>query len=431
MRVNVYTQGCKVNLCESQAICQAFTARGHSAGLGNAHPDPDLFVLNTCAVTLESEKKCRKSFNALKRKYPGAASAVCGCMTQTGGGKGIAADILIGSKNKLALVDYICDNADFPVRSISDFDGTETFENIAVCGYETKTRAFLKIEDGCDRHCSYCIIPRARGRVRSLSPDAVLKGAETLVKAGHREIVLTGINLAAYGSDIGFSLLDALKAAGQSGVERLRLSSLETDLISDEFLDFAASMPSFCPHFHLSLQSGSDSVLSRMNRRYSKNDYLLLVEKIRKRFDSPAITTDIMVGFPGESDAEFQESLDFVEKTGFSQLHVFTYSPRPGTKAAAMPQLDPAIKKERSRQMLEAGARLTTCYLESMAGKTADVLFEAEKNGLSCGLTRNYITVYLPAAKTGRASPGEIKNVVIGELYKDGCTGRYITEEKV
>lgn len=396
MKINVYTLGCKVNQCESQALCDLLNSRGHTAVMAEDGITPDACIVNTCAVTSESEMKGRKLLSKVRRQFPGAITVLCGCMPQVADISAFNADIIVGSKNRSAIPELLerYRREGTRIEAVSRYLPVENFESISEGGaYESRTRGFLKIEDGCDRFCSYCIIPAARGPVRSMRLDEIEKQAAMLTAAGHREIVLTGINLAAFGQDTGFTLGDAVTAAARSGADRIRLGSVEADLLDDRFLDTLAACPAFCPQFHLSLQSGSDGVLKRMNRRYDTRQYYELTEKINRIFDNPSLTTDVMVGFPAESDEELNESLAFVEKVGFARLHVFTYSLRPSTLAATMPQVSPAVKKERAEKMSALGAELAKRFAASQVGKLTQVLFETRRGKTYQGWSANYISV--------------------------------------
>lgn len=422
MKFCCFTLGCKVNQCESQAVSDLLCARGHVAVEPQRAGEADLLIVNSCAVTAESEAKCRRLVNSLRKKHPDAVLALTGCMAQVAKDTArLHADIIIGTKERARLPDlveqFLRDRRQ--LTAVLPYGSCEAIESLPVSGYEHKTRGFLKIEDGCENFCSYCIIPHARGPVRSLPPEEIRRQAAELVAAGHSEIVLTGINLAAYGRGTSADLADAVRIAADCGARRVRLGSVEADLLSDDFLTRLASVPQFCPQFHLSLQSGSDAVLARMNRHYTAAQYLELTKRIRAGFDNPSFTTDIMVGFPEESEAEFLESCAFVQQVGFGRLHVFSYSPRPGTPAADRPQVAPAVKKQRAEHMAELGRKLAADFAASQAGTQAEVLFETFENGCWCGYSKNYTPV---RARSDSDLHGRILTVPLLSADGEICT---------
>ncbi|MBQ3140706.1 MAG: tRNA (N(6)-L-threonylcarbamoyladenosine(37)-C(2))-methylthiotransferase MtaB [Clostridia bacterium] len=421
MKFCCYTLGCKVNQCESQAVEGLLTARGHVCVGEKQADEAQLLIVNTCAVTAESEAKCRRLVNSLRRRHPDAVIAVTGCMTQVSRDpSALSADIIIGTKQRARLPELaerfvqqrqrICE--------VLPYEKDEPIEALPVVGYRQKTRGFLKIEDGCENFCSYCIIPYARGPERSLPLEEVRRQAAVLVKAGHSEIVLTGINLAAYGRKLGCDLADAVRVTAEAGAKRVRLGSIEADLLSDAFLNKLAAVEQFCPQFHLSLQSGSDGVLKRMDRHYTAEQYYQLTRRILERFKDASFTTDIMVGFPGETEEEFAQSVAFVQKVGFGRLHVFSYSPRPGTPAAAMSQVPPDVKKRRAAEMAAVGERLAAEFARSQVGSEAEVLFETAENGFYCGYTRNYTPVRMRSENDPRH---QIHIVRLTESEADTC----------
>ncbi len=422
MKIKTYTLGCKVNQCESQAIAELFAVRGDTVLAPDSPEIPDVCIVNSCAVTAESEHKGRQLLHRLRREYPEAVLAVCGCMAQVSEkADSLCADVVVGTRGRAEiprLVDaYIQDRQ--KLCRVGALEPQPTFEPLLPRSFETKTRAFLKIEDGCDRWCSYCIIPRARGGVRSMPPEMLQKEASLLAQS-HSEIVLTGINLAAYGEDLGVTLADAADAAARAGAKRIRLGSVEADRLDETLLRRLAALPAFCPQFHLSLQSGSDAVLQRMHRRYDAAEYREMTRMIRALFDNPSLTTDVMVGFPQESEAEFEESLAFVREIGFSRLHVFVYSVRPQTLAATLPQVAPAIKKQRAGRMAAAGCELAEAFARSQVGTEAEVLFETGRDGLYTGWTRNYLSV---TAASGDDLRHCIRRVRISAAHRECCTG--------
>lgn len=401
----IYTLGCKVNRFESEAIAELLCASGnYMLAEESSHFAAEIAIINSCAVTGESEKKARKLIRRIKRENPEAVILLCGCVPQASPETAaeMGADLILGNKNRrqcvVMLDDYFSGETNKTHSAVEPHTAGEAFEILAPQTYRELTRANLKIQDGCNRFCAYCIIPYARGPIRSMPLDEVYKQACALTENGHREIVLTGINLGLYGTDIGTSLAEAVETVSKAGAERIRLGSLEVDLLDEALLTRLAAVKGFCPHFHASLQSGSDTVLARMNRRYNTAEYLHIMENIRRIFDNPSITTDMIVGFPGETETEFRESVDFCAKAGFFRVHVFPYSVRKGTKAAAMPEQVPeTIKKQRAAVLAEEAERLHLAFCKNQIGKEHRVLVETAENGFACGHTENYLYVKVPA----------------------------------
>ncbi len=397
MKIAFYTLGCKVNQYETQVLREEFEKRGHTAV--DCDGDFDLIVINSCSVTAESDRKTRQQVNHFKKTNPRCITLLTGCMVQASEKteEKPQADIVVGNTDLKAVVDLA--ERFFETKevqySIYPHTREEVFNTPLITDFAERTRAYIKIEDGCERYCSYCIIPYARGFVRSKPLEEIKKEALDLSKKGFKEIVLVGINLSAYGKGSDTSLCDAVDAVCQvEGISRVRLGSLEPDHISDEMLSRFKAQDKFCPQFHLSLQSGSDGVLKRMNRHYNSAFYEDLVVRIRKSFPSAAISTDIMVGFPNESDIEFEESLSFAEKIGFAKTHVFAYSRRKGTLADKMEgQITKALKQERSRRMSQIAVKNEEGFAKSLIGTTQGVLFETFEEGASFGYTENYVRV--------------------------------------
>ncbi len=420
MRVAFFTLGCKVNQYETEAMREAFSAVGHTVVAEDA--PFDAIVINSCTVTAESDRKTRQQLNRFRRENPQAAVVLTGCMAQAfaeESGALSAADVVAGNTNInriVELTEAFLEDGERRVEVLPHLRN-ERFNTPSVSGFVERTRAYMKIEDGCDRYCSYCIIPKARGFVRSKPLEEIKKEAETLAEKGFVEAVLVGINLSAYGKNENINLCDAVDAVcSVKGIKRVRLGSLEPDHISDQMLERFKKQEKFCPQFHLSLQSGCDETLKRMNRHYDTAFYYDLVERIRKIFPDAAITTDIMVGFAGETDEQFKESVAFLEKICFAKTHVFAYSRRKGTVAYNMPnQVTKAQKTERSRVMLAAAARCEEEFLNSYIGKTVSVLFETSEDGFAQGYTPNYIRVSAKA----EGIEGSIKTVKI-ENVNDG-----------
>lgn len=425
MKVQFYTLGCKVNQYESEAMGELFEKRGYTV-VGEDEP-ADIVIINSCTVTAESNRKTRQTVRKARRKNSQAVIVLTGCMAQAfpdEAAKIVEADIVVGNKNEDKIPD-LCERFIAERKAMHIFEEHETGEKITdftVTGFSEHTRSYIKIEDGCNRFCSYCIIPYARGRVRSKSVWAIAAEAEGLSRSGYKEIVLVGINLSAYGQDTGAGLCDAvLAAAAPEGIERVRLGSLECDQISDDALLKLSECKEFCPQFHLSLQSGCDRTLREMNRKYDTAFYRDLVERIRRIFPDASITTDIMVGFPGESDEDFKESCDFVRETGFARSHVFIYSEREGTPAARRHDaVDKSVRAERAHIMGDICRQCERDFLKAQCGKTEKVLFETESDGYWEGYTGNYTRVKV---KSAGDLEGKILPVVLTAANEDYCIG--------
>lgn len=425
MKVQFYTLGCKVNQYESEAMGELFEKRGYTV-VSEDEP-ADIVIINSCTVTAESNRKTRQTVRKARRKNSQAVIVLTGCMAQAfpdEAAKIVEADIVVGNKNEDKIPD-LCERFIAERKAMHIFEEHETGEKITdftVTGFSEHTRSYIKIEDGCNRFCSYCIIPYARGRVRSKSVGAIAAEAEGLSRSGYKEIVLVGINLSAYGQDTGAGLCDAvLAAAAPEGIERVRLGSLECDQISDDALLKLSECKEFCPQFHLSLQSGCDRTLREMNRKYDTAFYRDLVERIRRIFPDASITTDIMVGFPGESDEDFKESCDFVRETGFARSHVFIYSEREGTPAARRHDaVDKSVRAERAHIMGDICRQCERDFLKAQCGKTEKVLFETESDGYWEGYTGNYTRVKV---KSAGDLEGKILPVVLTAANEDYCIG--------
>ena len=400
MKIAFYTLGCKVNQYETQALEQLVTQRGHS--LVPFEEAADAYVINTCTVTAVSDKKSRQVIRRARKAAPDAVIAVCGCYPQTHPDdvEKLGVDLISGTGDRTGFVDLLerewSDRQ--PITALDDAFQRRTFESLPAGGLEGRTRAMLKMEDGCVNFCSYCIIPYARGRVRSLPLADCVRQARELEAAGYREIVLTGIEISSWGQDLEGKpeLIEAIEAIcqGLSPDTRVRLGSLEPRTITPDFCRRAAALPNLCPHFHLSMQSGCDTVLARMNRKYDSNRYYESVKFLHEVYDRPAITTDLIVGFPGETEEEFQQTLDFIQKCAFSAMHIFPYSKRPGTPAAKLPgQVRNAVKEKRAHRAAQIARTMQDTYLDSWVGETVPVLFEEEREGLWRGHTTRYCEV--------------------------------------
>ncbi len=398
MRIHIHTLGCKVNQFESQAMEALFTAHGHEVTADET--DLDAVVVNTCAVTGEAGRKSRQAVRHLAERNPGAVIAVCGCWSQADGedAKKLA-DVVYGSGDRAGFVAAVerALEARQSVFAVDNALARRDFERLPAGSAEGRTRALLKIEDGCVNFCAYCIIPYTRGRVRSLELDACAAEAEKLAAEGYREIVLTGIEIASYGADLPGkpTLADAVEAIAQAAPGcRVRLGSLEPRVVTEDFCRRLAALRNLCPHFHLSLQSGCDATLARMRRKYDTARFYASVELLRRFFPDCGLTADLITGFPGETEAEFAETLAFIKKCAFSSMHVFPYSVRPGTAAAQMDQLPRAVKEARTRKAAAVAASMKADFLARQIGLTLPVLFEREKApGLWSGHTGNYCEV--------------------------------------
>ena len=406
MKIAFYTLGCKVNQYETQALEQLVTQRGHS--LVPFEEAADAYVINTCTVTAVSDKKSRQVIRRARKAAPDAVIAVCGCYPQTHPDdvEKLGVDLIAGTGDRTGFVDLLerewSDRQ--PITALDDAFQRRTFEPLPAGGLEGRTRAMLKMEDGCVNFCSYCIIPYARGRVRSLPLADCVRQARELEAAGYREIVLTGIEISSWGQDLEGKpeLMEAIEAIcqGLSPDTRVRLGSLEPRTITPDFCRRAAALPNLCPHFHLSMQSGCDTVLARMNRKYDSNRYYESVKFLHQVYDRPAITTDLIVGFPGETEEEFQQTLDFIQKCAFSAMHIFPYSKRPGTPAAKLPgQVLNAVKEERAHRAAQIARTMQDAYLDRWVGETVPVLFEEEREGLWRGHTTRYCEVTVQSAQ--------------------------------
>lgn len=430
MRVRFFTLGCKTNLYESEAMAEMFRRAGHTVLDGT--DDADVVVINTCTVTGTGAKKSRQLIRRVRRENPKAKLAVCGCLAQTEGeklAKDLGIDILIGNKYRKKMVEF-AERAlkGESICAIEDILREDAFEELGVAQSQSRVRANLKIEDGCDNFCSYCVIPYARGPVRSRPLSDICKEAEALGKAGFGEVVLTGIHIGSYGKDLdgAVSLMDVIEAVHQvDGIERIRLGSLEPITVNEAFVLRAKKLTKLCPQFHMSLQSGCDATLKRMRRRYTAEEYQRAVQLLRDNLSDVAITTDLMVGFSGETREEFQESYDFCKEIGFSQMHIFPYSVRKGTAAEKLPhRVDERTKTERTGRMLALAAEMKAAFYHGYLGRTLPVLMEQNKDGWYHGTTANYMDVKVKTEDdlTGRIVRVTMvayqDEVLLGELEK-------------
>ena len=427
MKIGIYTLGCKVNQYETQAMEQELTARGHE--LVDFESPADAYIINTCSVTAVSDKKSRQMIRKLREEHPQALCAVCGCWSQLSpeDAASIGADVVHGSGSKQAFVDDILRafREHAPVTCVDNPFQRFDFEPLPAGAAYGRTRAMLKIQDGCNNFCTYCVIPYTRGRIRSLPLEEMARQAAHLAAEGYRELVLTGIEIASYGRDLPgkLTLADAVETVAAAAPQmRLRLGSIEPTVITEDFCRRAAALPHLCPHFHLSLQSGCDATLKRMNRKYDTARFRESVHLLNRYFHRPAITTDLICGFPEETEEEFGQTLAFIEECGFAAMHIFPYSIRPGTKAAAMEQVPPAVKEQRTARAGQVAERMHRAYLEGCVGQVYPVLFEQAKDGLYTGHAPNYMEVGVAADGLHNV----VKNVKIvgidGEILRGELT---------
>ena len=421
-KVALHNLGCKVNAYETEAMGEKLAANGYE--IVPFEEGADIYIINTCTVTNIADRKSRQMLHKAKKMNKDAIVVAVGCYAQASAEeleKDDAIDIIVGNDMKKDIVNIIINYIYKSIVDINDTKVKREFEELNIESMEEHTRAYIKIQDGCNQFCTYCIIPYARGRVRSRKMENIISEAARLADKGYKEIVLTGIHLSSYGVDFkeeGISLIDVIKAIGRNGkIERIRLGSLEPRIITEEFMSELSKIKAFCPHFHLSLQSGCNETLKRMNRRYSSGEYLEGCNLIRKYYPKAAITTDVIVGFPGETEEEFAECKEFLERVNFAQMHIFKYSRREGTKAAVMPeQVRDEIKAARSDKLLELNERLHRKYLESLIGNTVDVLFEEKIkiNGMEyfVGHTMEYV-------KTGVIADKNLENKIAAVKLKE------------
>lgn len=427
MNFNIITLGCKVNQYESQAMREDLLKNGFE--LAEPNTPADITVVNSCTVTSVSDAKNRKLINKIRRENPYGIIVLTGCMPQAFPDKQENfenCDIVLGNAKRAELVPAICEYIENHMKNVFISPHpvkNEQFEDLSISSLGEHTRAFIKIEDGCNRFCSYCIIPFARGRVRSKSLEALKAEVKRIADNGYREVVLVGINLSAYGQDEGLNLADAVECVcAQDGIERVRLGSVEPEQMDEPMIKRLAAQPKFCPQFHLSLQSGCDNTLKAMNRHYDTAEYSKIVSNIRKTFDNSSITTDVMVGFAGETEEDFKASMDFVKQTGFAKVHVFPYSRRKGTVADKAPnQIAPNIKEQRAKEMGELVAKSRAEFLRTQVGMTESVLIERLRHGYLEGYTKNYTPVHIISDNDNLC--GQIVNVKITSAEDDFCVG--------
>lgn len=428
-KIYLITFGCKVNQYESDCLKADFIDRGY--GITDTPEEADVIIINSCTVTSSGDSKSLYAVRRLRKVNKGAVIVLTGCLPQASpetAEKHPEADIVTGTKERKKIIGLVEDFLETRSRAVEicDYCREDGFERLTVQKeFGDKTRAFMKIQDGCNQFCSYCIIPYARGRCRSKSIEDVAEEARLLAEAGHKELVLVGINLAFYGREYGLRLVDAVeKCCNTEGIERVRLGSLEPEMITDSDLERLSALPQFCPQFHLSLQSGCDKTLNDMNRKYSTQEYYDLVCRIRRIFPEASFTTDIMVGFPNETEEDFAQSMSFAEKVGFAKIHVFQYSPRKGTPASKMEQIPKNIKAQRADRMKALASELQSRYLEKQVGKTVKVLFERENcTDFHHGYAPDYTLIKIPRKKHKKGLRNRIFCVKIKESLSDCCIG--------
>lgn len=426
----LHNLGCKVNAYETEAMQEMLENAGYE--IVPFKEGADIYIINTCTVTNIADRKSRQMLHRARKMNPDAIVVAAGCYVQAQDGKEAdpCIDIVLGNNHKKDLIEILekydlkrtagavekrqDEKMTCTVAEIEDINKTREYESLHLTKPGDHTRAYIKVQDGCNQFCTYCIIPYARGRVRSREQEDVVNEVKSLAANGYKEIVLTGIHLSSYGIDHDGErhLLDLIRAVHEvDGIERIRLGSLEPGIITEEFADAISGLPKICPHFHLSLQSGCDATLKRMNRRYTSAEYYEKCRILRKYFDNPALTTDVIVGFPGETEEEFQESLAFVDKVDFYETHIFKYSKREGTKAARMEdQIDEQVKAQRSAAMIELGLKKKEAYERSFIGKTVEVLVEEdevyEEKTVQAGHTKEYIKIALESEEN-------LKNTIV------------------
>lgn len=419
-KVAFYTLGCKVNQYDTHAMMEQFLDAGYE--IVDFEDFAHVYIVNTCTVTNMSDRKSRQMLRRAHRTNPEAIIGAVGCYAQR-----VADELLtipgiklvLGNRDRHNIVDYIerIEKTGIPINGVADVMKEGIFEETPISSYSERTRAVIKVQEGCNQFCTYCIIPYARGPIRSRSLEDIVAEVKRLADAGYREIVLTGIHITSYGRDTGdvdlITLIEDIHDI--EGIERIRLGSLEPNYIDSEFIKRICNLPKMCPHYHISLQSGSDSTLKRMGRRYTSSEYRDIVKNLRKANPDVSITTDVMVGFPGETDSEFNETYDFVEDISFSKIHVFQYSPREGTPAANFPdQVQSKVKAARSEKLIELGKRLEEQFMNKFLGREEKVLFEQLTTGsrdMYEGYTENYI-------KVTASSQSDIQNQIVPTLLE-------------
>ena len=428
--VAFHTLGCKVNQYDTQAMLEKFRAAGYEVVPFDAAAD--VYVINTCTVTGTGDKKSLQLTRRLRREHPESHIILAGCLAQRKGEELLetGARLVIGTQHRDRVVELLEEAVagGKAVSAVNELNAATPFEELTITTQDEHTRATLKIQEGCNNHCTYCIIPSVRGPIRSRSLSNIRQETERLAAAGYTEIVLTGIHLSSYGRDLGdgSTLLDAIRAVHEvEGVKRIRLGSLEPTIATVEFSRTLAAMTKVCPQFHLALQSGSNTVLARMARRYNMTMYMQAVTNLRAAFPTAAFTTDVLTCFPGETEEEYEETRQVIRDVGYAKIHVFPYSPREGTKAAVMPgQLPKAVKERRTRELIALGEETAEAYQQQWVGHSATVLIEEKRADGWFGYTPEYIPVTLPDCPL--CAPGEILPVVLTAITPEGMTAELL-----
>ena len=417
-KVALHNLGCKVNAYETEAMQELLEQHGYE--IVPFKEGADVYIINTCTVTNMADRKSRQMLHRARKMNPGAVVVACGCYVQAKRDEiDDCIDIVVGNNRKKDIIEILSEHEAMQEgvqKELVDINNINEYEELRLSQTAEHTRAYIKVQDGCNQFCSYCIIPYARGRVRSRSHDSVIREVEELARNGYKEVVLTGIHLSSYGVDTGDDLLSLILSIHEiEGIRRIRLGSLEPRIITEEFAKTIAGLPKMCPHFHLSLQSGCDATLKRMNRRYTSEEYYEKCVLLRKYFDNPALTTDVIVGFPGETEEEFAQSKAFIDKVDFYETHVFKYSKRAGTRAAQMEEQVPeSVKAVRSNELLELTRRKQASYEEALVGTTQEVLMEEEMicqgEIYQVGHTKEYVKI---GQKTEENLTNQLINVEI------------------
>ena len=422
----IVTLGCKVNQYESQVMHETLVGAGFTPAPFTEKPE--ICILNSCTVTSVSDNKAYKWLRRIRRENPNAIIVLTGCLPQAfpqEHTRFLQADIVLGNKCRGDLLRCIAQFLETreKVYRVVPHDNGAQFEAMTIHAFDGRTRAFVKIEDGCNRFCSYCIIPYARGRVRSKALEDIKQEITYLAQKGYKEVVLVGINLSAYGQDLGLNLADAIETAcSVNGICRVRLGSLEPERMDEATIARLSGQKKHCPQFHISLQSGCDATLRRMNRHYNAQAYFTIVQNLRRAFANSAITTDVMVGFPGETQEEFEQSCAFVKKVGFAKVHVFSYSRRPGTVADQAPgQVEASVREQRAKTMLQLAQQARQAFLSTQTGRCEEVLFETRSRDGACqGYTKNYTPVQVRYAND---LSGRLQMVKLTAYSRESCQG--------
>jgi len=428
MKIAFYTLGCKTNQYETQAMERLLCEQGHE--ICSFEDDCDCYIVNTCSVTAVADKKNRAIIRRCRREHPQAILGVCGCYSQHAAQavRELEVDVVGGSGGRQQFLEDLLAAAQSRTyqEHLDNALRRREFEVLPAGGLQERTRAMLKVQDGCTNFCTYCIIPYTRGPIRSAPLETAVAQAKQLEQAGYREIVVTGIEIAGWGKDlpgkppVWLLIAEICKAVPHL---RIRLGSLEPRIVTEEFVAALSGFQNLCPQFHLSMQSGCDTVLARMKRKYTTKEYMESLERLRNAFPGCAITTDMIVGFPGETEEEFEKSLSFIRQCQFADMHIFPYSRRPGTPAAEMPgQLPNAVKEARSRRAIAVAQDMSRCYHQELLGTTQAVLVEGMEGEHSVGHAMNYVKIYIP----GAYPRNEIQTVAVKSLYGDGVTGEVI-----